>query len=136
LSLVLVDSTAFLSLEDADEVHHRRTRELVREAVATGRRLITSNFVFDETYTLILARLGRARAFAWGQSLRAGKLVGLLRIDADHEDRAWKIIQTFADKEFSYTDATSFALAESLDIRSALSWDRHFQQYGKLEVLA
>lgn len=132
---VLVDSTAFLSLEDPDEGSHARSRRTLEDLVAAGARLLTTNFVFDETYTLILARLGRRRAVAWGESFRGGQLVQVLRVDPDHEGRAWEIIIAYEDKDFSYTDATSFAVAESLGIAEAFSFDRHFRQFGKFRVL-
>lgn len=105
-------------------------RSLVKERA----RLFTTNFVFDETYTLILTRLGRARALCWGESLKQGRLVQLLRIGEEHEARAWEIIREFSDKDFSYTDATSFAITESLGVEEALSLDAHFHQYGQLRV--
>lgn len=132
---VLVDSSAFLSLEDPDEQSHEATTRAFRELVSSGAHLLTTNFVFDESYTLILARLGRQRAVAWGESARASKLVELVRVDEDHEQAAWELILSFEDKDFSYTDATSFAVAQSLSIDEALSLDRHFREYGRLRVL-
>lgn len=132
---VLIDSSAFLSLEDPDEVSHARTREVLEELVAAHARLVTTSFVFDETYTILLSRLGRDRAVLWGEHFRQGRLVQLVRVEEAQEDRAWDIIRAFTDKDFSYTDATSFAVAESLAIGQALSLDRHFVQYGELDVL-
>lgn len=135
MSLVLVDSGAFLALEDPDEASHERCRTVLRELVAEGRRLLTTNFVFDETYTLLLVRLGRDRAMAWGESFRRGRLVELVRVREEDEERAWEIIVAYDDKDFSYTDATSFAVAESLDIEYAFALDRHFEQYGRFRLL-
>jgi predicted nucleic acid-binding protein len=72
---------------------------------------------------------------AWGQGLLGSRVVQILRVDPDHEARAWEIILQFSDKDFSYTDATSFALVESLEIEGVLSLDRHFHQYGAFKVL-
>jgi predicted nucleic acid-binding protein len=46
------------------------------------------------------------------------------------EIRAREIIQTYQDRSFSYTDATSFAVMERLGIRRAFAFDKHFEQYG------
>ncbi|MDQ3991963.1 MAG: PIN domain-containing protein [Actinomycetota bacterium] len=133
--VALVDSSAFLSLEDPDERSHREARRALEDMVEAGTRLVTTNFVFDETYTLILARLGRGRAVTWGERFMSGKLVLVYRVEQRHEARAWDIILTFSDKDFSYTDATSFAVAEDFGIDSAFSLDRHFHQYGSLRVV-
>ncbi len=132
---VLVDSSAFLSLEDRHERSHEAMCRALRELVVGGARLVSTNFLFDESYTLILTRLGRYRAVTWGERLRASKLVELLRVGEDHERAAWEIILSFEDKDFSYTDATSFAVAASLEINEALALDRHFHEYGRLRVL-
>ncbi|MEX2554208.1 MAG: PIN domain-containing protein [Actinomycetota bacterium] len=132
---VLVDSSAFLSLEDPAERSHGRTRGAFVDLIEAGARLLTTNFVFDESYTLLLTRLGRDRAVVWGESLLASELIPIVRVGEDHEIRAWEIILSFADKEFSFTDATSFAVAESLEIREAFSLDRHFRQFGGLSIV-
>lgn len=131
---IFVDSTAFLSLEDPSERSHAATTRTFREAVSSGAHFVTTNFIFDESYTLIQSRLGRHRAVAWGESARASKLIDLVRIDEDHEQAAWELIMAFDDKDFSYTDATSFAVTRSLGIEEALSLDHHFHQYGRLRV--
>jgi len=95
---------------------------------------LTTNFVFDEAYALILSRLGRDRAIGWGEALKRSSLVQVVRVDEDHEERAWQILVQFEDKDFSYTDATSFAVAESYGIDEVFALDRHFQQYGAFTV--
>jgi len=44
--------------------------------------------------------------------------------------RAKAIVYQYDDKDFSLTDATSFAVMERLTIPQALSFDRNFVQYG------
>jgi predicted nucleic acid-binding protein len=132
---VFVDSSVFLSLEDPAEHSHAFAMRTFRELVSARSPLVSTNFVFDETYTLILTRLGRHRAVAWGESARSSKLIEFVRVDESHEQAAWDLILTFGDKDFSYTDATSFAVMSSLAIEEALSLDRHFKEYGRVRVL-
>lgn len=132
---VIVDSSAFLSLEDRDEYAHAATRDAFRGLVSEHVPLLTTNFVFDETYTLILSRLGRRRAVDWGHGFRSSKLIEIVRVDEEHEQAAWQLILTFSDKNFSYTDATTFAICRAFGIEEALSRDGHLRQYGALSVL-
>ena len=46
------------------------------------------------------------------------------------EERAREIINTYEDKAFSYTDATTFAVIERLGIKSTFTFDEHFAQFG------
>lgn len=106
----------------------------MQDMVRGGFGLLTTNFLFDEAYTLILSRLGRARAVTWGLKLKESTLVQLTRVTEENEDLAWKIILAHEDKDYSYTDATSFAVASSLGIGDVLALDRHFVQFGGFTV--
>ena len=46
------------------------------------------------------------------------------------ERRAREIVFGYADKDFSLTDATSFAVMERLRIPQAFTLDRNFAQFG------
>jgi len=50
-------------------------------------------------------------------------------------DKAKQIIVGYRDKEFSYCDATSFAVMERLRICHVMAFDPHLMQYGKLSVV-
>ena len=134
MKAAIIDSSVFLALEDPAEVHHEAARSALENSRTEGVTFATTNFVFDEAYTLILSRLGRDRAIAWGTALRASSMVRVLRVTQADEERAWDILSSFDDKLFSYTDATTFAVAESTGIDGALALDQHFVQWGRLEV--
>ena len=51
------------------------------------------------------------------------------------EERPWGIFEQYEDKGFSFTDCTSFALMERLEINTAFVFDDHFVQYGKFVIL-
>lgn len=57
------------------------------------------------------------------------------RVTPADEEHARVIIRRYDDKRFSYTDATSFAVMERLQIQAAFTFDRNFGQYG-LRILA
>src|SRR5215475_9619853 len=96
--------------------------------------LFTTNFVLAESHALILARLGRDRAWNFLQAILTGS-TNLIRADEADERRARAIIEQYQDKEFSYCDAVSFAVMERLDLQEAIAFDDHFRQYGQFTVL-
>lgn len=97
-------------------------------------QLYTSNYVFAETYTALLVRLGRAEAIEWGKRFHASEAIELIRVESQIEHEAWSILETHTDEEWSYVDATSFALIDREGFTAAFAFDRHFAQRG-LKVL-
>ncbi len=131
MRVVFVDTGAFYAAINRNDENHREAAALFHDAMEEEWRLITSNFVVAETHALILSRLGRDLAAAWLRSIPAS----VVRISKADEDKAKRIIFGYRDKEFSYCDASSFALIERLRIREAMAFDSHFEQYGKFGLL-
>jgi uncharacterized protein len=131
---VFIDTGAFVALRNQAEREHEVARVTLKQLVRDGAQMFTSNYVFAETYTALLVRVGRNEAIEWGKRFRAGKTVELVRVDEDVEQEAWSILESHADKEWSYVDATSFALIERERLNAAFAFDRHFAQRG-LNVL-
>ncbi len=126
-----MDTSAFYALIDADDHHHKDCVGLFTLLARSRARLLTSNHVLFETYSLLLNRLGRHMATRW-----LGKLkLQVERTTAEDERRAVQIVLRHRDKGFSLVDASSFALMERLGLRRAIAFDRHFRQYGRFIVL-
>ncbi len=127
---MFVDTGAFVALRNRSEREHEAAREALSMLVAERARLLTSNYVFAETYTALLVRAGREEAIRWGRRFRAGEAIEVARVDEPVEEDAWSILESHADKRWSYVDATSFALMEREQITEAFAFDHHFAQRG------
>ncbi len=92
--------------------------------------LLTTDYVIDETLTLLRLRLGLGVAEDWWHSLAASKRVQRESIHEERAERARGIFFRYRDKDFSFTDCTSFALMREMRLRQALTTDRHFRQAG------
>jgi predicted nucleic acid-binding protein len=131
---VFVDTGAFVALRNRSEREHQLAREALAGLVAERVQLMTSNYVFSETYTALLMRVGREEAIRWGRRFRAGEAIEVVRVDEQVEEQAWSILESHADKSWSYVDATSFALMERERITEAFAFDHHFAQRGLMLV--
>jgi hypothetical protein len=127
---VFVDTSAFVALRNRAEREHAAARDALSRLVQERAQLCTSNHVFAETYTALLVRVGRDEAIEWGRHFRAGSAIELLRVDQPVEEDAWALLESHADKQWSYVDATSFALMERENVQSAFAFDHHFTQRG------
>jgi predicted nucleic acid-binding protein len=128
---VLWDSSAILALLDADDADHGRAVVAADRIVAERRPSFVTNYIEAETHALLLRKLGRAIARQW---LLTGGLP-VLRVLPQEEERAKTILATYADKDWSLCDAISFAVLESRGARMAFTFDHHFRQYGRFEIL-
>jgi uncharacterized protein len=127
---VFVDTSAFVALRNGSEAEHEPARAALAGLLEERAALFTSNYVFAETYTALLVRVGRAEAIEWGRRFRASEAIELVRLDADLEREAWEILERHGDKLWSYVDATSFALIERDGGGEAFAFDAHFGQRG------
>ena len=89
-----------------------------------------SDYVLDESVTIIRVRVSHKAAVAFGQSILGSNVVELLPIESDGRLAAWEIFRKYADQEFSFTDCTSFALMRKLRLKTAFTFDGHFSQMG------
>jgi predicted nucleic acid-binding protein len=127
---IFVDTSAFVALRNRSEAEHSAARDGLAGLLAEGAALFTSNYVFAETYTALMVRVGRKEAIEWGNRFRRGGAIDLVRLDRPTEERAWEILEQHADKRWSYVDATSFALIERDGDGAAFAFDAHFSQRG------
>jgi predicted nucleic acid-binding protein len=124
---LFVDTSAWLAYVDRADPHHRSMAEALRTFAG---RLVTTNFVFDETVTFCVRRLGHATALLVGDLLRDPDVVDLVRVEVPDEDNAWKLLQQRDDKAYSFTDCTSFAVMQRMGLRRAATLDGDFATEG------
>jgi predicted nucleic acid-binding protein len=122
---VLVDAGSWLAQLDSRDDNHQAAMAIQRGITRHRPRLYVTNFLIDETYTLIRARLNHRLAVRFLDTIHSSGVI-LLRITPADEERAEQILRQYDDKRFSYTDATSFAVMERLSIAAAYTFDRNF----------
>lgn len=125
---VFVDTCAFYALADKDDKNHDPASEIIERLVHERAELYTSNFVLSETYTLVRNNLGHSKIADLIEKIKQS--VKLIRITEEMEEKATQIFLRYSDKNFSFTDCTSFAIIKELKIEKAFTFDKHFHQYG------
>lgn len=128
---VLWDSSAILALLDADDADHARAVAVARDIASERRPSFITNYVEAETHALLLRKLGRAMAREW---LLTGGLSVVTAVAAE-EQRAKEILARHTDKDWTLCDAISFAVLDARRVARAFTFDHHFRQYGRIQVL-
>ncbi len=131
---LFVDTAGWMACADeADPAHHRalqsRDTALKSESV-----LVTTDYVIDETLTLIRIRLTLAAAEGWWAQLEGSSRLRWEWIGMARADKARAVFFRHRDKSYSFTDCTSFVVMKELKLKQVLTTDRHFRQMG-FEVL-
>jgi predicted nucleic acid-binding protein len=124
---IFVDTSGWYSLVDKDDPDHPA---VVAWFKANTYPLITTNYTFSETVTLILNRLGHSAAVAFGGGLMESRSILLYRSTEEDEKKSWEYFVKHSDKGYSFVDCLSFVVMKKLNVREALSFDKHFRQSG------
>jgi predicted nucleic acid-binding protein len=134
---LFIDTGAWVALNNKKDYHHKDAVEAHKDFLDRGYFYVTSEYVLDEVYTLLLLDVGHKRAIEFGyeiKDLQKKKKINLFYVDQIVLDKAWGIFEKYSDKTFSFTDCTSFVAMEMLKINEAFSFDKHFDQYGFIRL--
>lgn len=130
--MTFVDTGAWFALYTPTDPNHAAAKAWL---YANRRPLIATDYVIDETLTLLRARRNAAKALTFGTDCFGGHLADIHYLLQSELAAAWLVFQRFADKEWSFTDCTSKVLIESLAIPHAFTFDHHFRQFGTTVVV-
>jgi predicted nucleic acid-binding protein len=127
---LFTDTAGWMACADAADPAHAKAVQARDAWLAEGGVLVTTDYVQDETLTLIRKRLGLAAAEAWWMQVEDStrlrwEWVGMARVE-----KARELFFRFRDKEYSFTDCTSFIVMKELKLKQALTSDKHFAQMG------
>jgi uncharacterized protein len=128
--LIFVDTGAFLARYLSDDSLHARANRTWKDLEKRNSAICTSNFVLDETLTLLARRADYRFAAERGRRIYASEALRIFRADEAVEKRALGLFEKFADQNVSFTDCVSFALMSQHAIERAFTFDRHFALAG------
>ena len=132
---VYMDSSGFLALWDANDSYHSAACRLQQQLAKKRRRFLTSDYVLDETTTLLLVRHSHEAAADFLRAVLSSQAIKVEWVGTDRFRRAADFFQQHTDKQWSFTDCVSFIVMRELSIRDAFTTDQHFKQAGFAPLL-
>jgi predicted nucleic acid-binding protein len=93
-----------------------------------------STVVRGETWTFLRRRLGYPAAVGFLDSLSRSPRCEVTRVSPELDTQALTWLRQRDEREYSYVDATSFALMRQLRIDHALAFDGDFSAAGFVEL--
>ncbi len=130
MKAAFVDSGCWIATANQADIHHAAMTKARNDWLEQGGLLVTTDYVVDETLTHMRARFGLAVAEAWWEEVERSERVRLEWIAPDRAAKARDLFFRHRDKDYSFTDCTSFVVMKELRLTQALATDKHFTQAG------
>ena len=126
--MIFVDTSFWVALRNRRDGNHAPAEELLRQRASTA--LVTTNHVRGETWTYLRRRAGHRAAVDFLEVVERSPRIRVTHVGEDLEIEALRWLRRRDDREYSFVDATSFALMRSLRIGEALTFDQDFAAAG------
>jgi predicted nucleic acid-binding protein len=128
--VIFIDTGPFLARYLSNDQHHRSALAVWEKLVSNHENCVTSNFVLDETFTLLGRRAGYGFAVQRAKNIYASQALTICRPDQKDEINAVQFFGKYADQHVSFTDCISIVLMKREKIHRVFSFDRHFEFAG------
>ncbi len=130
--MIFVDTSFWIALRNRRDPHHEKAKALYRLHADAG--LVCSNHVRGETWTYLRRKAGHGAAVGFLDMVDHSPRLRLVSVEASQEASALRWLRQHDEREYSFVDATSFALMRALRVRNALAFDGDFTAAGFVEV--
>lgn len=127
---LFIDTAGWMAMADAKDPLHQESVQFRDQSLDQGAILVTSNYILDETLTLIRMRLGIMAAEKWWGLVSESPRCNVEWIASDRTEKAIQFFFRWKDQSISFTDCTSFILMRELGIENVMTADRHFIATG------
>jgi len=126
-----VDTSYWVGLRFKRDSRHEEASAIWRAGIGA---LITTDLVLGETWTFLRRKAGHRQAKEFYQAASSLDSLTVRHADEDLIADAWRWLSRHDERDYSFVDATSFALMRRLRVKEALAFDGDFAAAGFVEV--
>lgn len=127
---VFVDTSFFKALIDEKDEFWTEASAILTLLERSDSELITSNYIVDETATLLRVRRGLEKSLKFRRLLIGGMpTIKLVRVTIADDAIAWDWFKNDWSN-LSFTDCVSFAVMKRLELSHVATFDDHFKRAG------
>ncbi|MGJ3252224.1 MAG: type II toxin-antitoxin system VapC family toxin [Elainellaceae cyanobacterium] len=116
--MIFVDTGAWFASAVPSDSDHSAATQWLKQNVEP---LLTTDYIIDETLTLLRMRREQQRALALGEAFFSGRLSSIYYLTDEDVRATWQIFRQFSDKNWSFTDCASKGVIEKLNISQAFA---------------
>ena len=131
---IFIDTWGWLTLRDRDESRHGDVKEFYQQLRDENEMIYTSDYVLDETITLVFKRLPFKTAKESLAKLDKAIEQGYLQVEwvtPERFEKAKILRLKYQDKpKISFTDLSSMVVMKELGLKDIITGDEHFEHVG------
>jgi predicted nucleic acid-binding protein len=131
----LVDTSGFYALLVKADAAHKPAREVIDRAVKNKSLFVTTDYILDETATLLSARGYGHLVPEYFESVFSSKACRVEWMNPERFGKTRSFFQKHKDHVWSFTDCFSFVLMKEQGIHEAVTKDSHFKEAGFIPLL-
>ena len=127
---IFADTSGFYAILVADDDKHKHVLRVLKDARRQKRAFVTTDYVLDETATLLKMRGFAHRITAFFEIIDESRACRIEWMDSARFQETRAFFLKHGDQAWSFTDCMSFLVMKQLGLRDALTKDEHFRQAG------
>jgi predicted nucleic acid-binding protein len=126
--VIFADSSFWIAVYNRRDDQHARAVLLAKRHAAGP--FVLTNHVRGETWTYLVRRTTHRDAVDFLDGLERSPRTRIEFVSRDLENEALRWLRQHDELEYSFVDATSFAVMRAMRIRDALAFDEDFSAAG------
>ena len=129
---IFIDSSVFCAYANVRDVHHKNAQKIMEDIISGKHENgITTDYVFDETVTVIRRKANSKTAIEIGKFLLDSEIF-IAKVDSLVFQKSWELFQSH---ELSFTDCSSIAFMNLFDINKIATFDKDFKNIEEIQVI-
>ena len=133
--MIFIDTSLLVAFVVAKDTNHEKSVSIMEEIVGGKHgQAITSEYVFDETVTVVLVR-SKSLYLASKTGDLIKESMPVLEVGNNIFEASWTRFRNQKDTKFSFTDCTILEVVESNHIDKLATFDREFKYSKSFKVV-
>lgn len=130
---VFIDTSALIAFFDKSDNLHPKAVRLFDKIREKRIRIIVTDYILSEVITTVMARAGHQMAVRAGEFIFNSRVVNIVWLDKSLKLKAWEYFKKHSDKNYSFTDCTSFVLMKEVKAVHFFAFDDDFSRAGFID---
>lgn len=128
--LIFVDTSAWLALVNKSDTFHLKAKEIRDNLLKNKVQFVVTDYIIVEIANCLSRIPFRSTAVQLNNFIKNSEEIEIIPIDKEVYNEAWELYSKHQDKEWGFTDCTSFVVMKRNSIKQAFTTDHHFEQAG------